>query len=178
MDKHVYLAIENVGLTNAQRDTLIDALKALGPPWQSELYDFTTPIVYEYDQDGEIVSQTGGDTIQLTRYFHGNQPAIMNHWRVRPDKQAAIFEALFNENNLTVDVFRNRLANIFDIDPSTITDKVQQTRYGPLVTFARGGDRLRFLLFGGLGASWMESGDACRAYLKAHQDEWEIVALD
>ena len=171
--KHLYLAIENVGLNDTQRDTLIDALKALGPPWQSVLYDFTTPIVYEYDQDGEIISQTGGDTIQLTRYFHSNQPSMMNHWRVRLDKQAAIFVALFNEDNLTRDAFRNRLATIFGVDPATITDVLQNTQYGPLVTFSHSGDKLRFLLFGGINATWQESGDACRAYFAANMAEWE-----
>lgn len=136
MDTQKYLAIENAGLTGAQRDTFIDALKQLGP--QSH-----------------------------------PSPACLCHWRVRLDNEAVIFEALFNKDSLTVDAFRNKLANIFDIDPSTITDSVQQTQYGPLVTFARSGDRLRFLLFGGINATWIESGDACRAYLAANRDEWE-----
>ena len=136
MDKHIYLAIENVGLNDTQRDTLIDALKQLGPKSHP-------------------------------------QPSHLCHWRIRLDNQAAIFEALFNENALTDDAFRNRLATIFDVEPDTITDTVQQTQYGPLVTFARSGDRLRFLLFGGINATWMESGDACRAYLAANRDEWE-----
>ena len=136
MDKHLYLAIENVGLTSAQRDTFIDALKQLGP--QSH-----------------------------------PSPACLCHWRVRLDNEAVIFEALFNEDNLTIDAFRNKLANIFDVEPSTITNSVQQTQYGPLVMFARSGDRLRFLLFGSTNATWMESGDACRAFLMDNRDDWE-----
>lgn len=173
MDKHLYLAIENVGLNDTQRDTLIDALKALGPKWSSELYDTTTPIVYEYDQDGEIISQTGGETITLTRYFHSNQPAIMNHWRVRLDKEAIIIEAMFKESSLTVDAFRNKLASIFNVDPSTITDALRNTQYGPLVTFTRTVPRLRFLLFGGVNATYKESGDAVRAFLAANKSDWE-----
>ena len=171
--KHLYLAIENVGLNDTQRDTLIDALKALGPPWQSEEIHTFTPIVYEYDEEGNIISVTGGDPITITRYFHFRQPSMMNHWRVRLDKQAAIFVALFNESALTVDAFRNRLAIVFGVDPIAITDVLQNTQYGPLVTFARGGDRLRFLLFGGINATWQESGDACRAYFAANIDDWE-----
>ena len=136
MDKHIYLAIENVGLNDTQRDTFCDAIKVLGPKSHS-------------------------------------QPACLCHWRVRLDRQAAIFEALFDEDNLTVDAFRDRLATIFDVDPDTITDTVQQTQYGPLVPFASSGDRLRFLLFGGVNATWEESGDACRAYLAANRDDWE-----
>lgn len=172
-NKHVYLAVENVGLTNDQRAIFIDALKQLGPPWSSvEVHGFT-PIVTEYDEEGKVISVTGGDPIITTRYFHHNSPAIMNHWRVRLDHEAVIFEALFNEDNLTIDAFRNKLADIFGVDPSTITDTVQQTQYGPLVTFARSGDRLRFLLFGGINATWMDSGDACRQFLSDNKDDWE-----
>ena len=40
--------------------------------------------------------------------------------------------------------------------------------------FSRSGtDYLRFALFGGISASWTESGDECRAYLKANIEDWE-----
>jgi hypothetical protein len=38
------------------------------------------------------------------------QPACLCHWRTRLDNAAAIFEALFDEDMLTVDAFRARLA--------------------------------------------------------------------
>ena len=173
MKKHLYLAIENVGLNDTQRDTFIDALKALGPKWSSKEVERFTPIVYEYDEEGELISETGGDPYMVTIYFHSGQPAHFNHWRVRNDKEAVILEALFDEDNITRDAFRNKLADIFSVDPSTITDTQQPTQYGPLVTFARSGDKLRFLLFGGVDATWEESGDACRAYLAANVAEWE-----
>ena len=136
MDKHVYLAIENIGLNDTQRDTLIDALKQLGPKSHP-------------------------------------QPSHLCHWRIRLDGQAAIFEALFNEDHLTVEAFKTRLSIIFNVEIATITDVVQQTQYGPLVTFGCITPRIRFLLFGGVNATWMESGDACRAYLAANIDDWE-----
>ena len=133
---HGYIGIVNVGLNDSQRDTFIDALKALGPKSHQ-------------------------------------QPACLCHWRTRLDKQAVILEALFNEDNLTINAFRNRLANIFGVDPDTIADSTQQTQYGPLVTFSRNGDRLRFLAFGGKGNTWANSGAWARAYLKANIDDWE-----
>ena len=172
MDKHVYLAIENIGLNDTQRDTLIDALKALGPKWSSKEVEMFTPVVYEYDEDGELISETGGDPYMETIYFHSGMPAHFNHWRVRLDKQAIILEALFNEDHLTVDAFKNRLSIIFNVEIDTITDVVQQTQYGPLVTFGCITPRIRFLLFGGVNATWMESGDACRAYLADNTDDW------
>lgn len=134
---HGYFAVENLNLNTAQRATLIDALRQLGPK--------SDP-----------------------------QPARLNHWRTRLDRQAAIFEALFNEGNLTIARFKQRLGAIFSVDPATIDHATQQTQFGPVVTFSRSGtDYLRFLLFGGVGASWMKSGDECRAYLAVNAAEWE-----
>jgi hypothetical protein len=106
------------------------------------------------------------------------QPARLNHWRTRLDNEAAIFEALFNEDNLTVDRFQQRLGAIFGVDPATIDHATQQASFAdgatPIVTFSRGGtDYLRFALFGGTDAEWMNSGDECRGYLAANREEWE-----
>jgi hypothetical protein len=105
------------------------------------------------------------------------QPARLNHWRTRLDGEATIFEALFNEDNLTVTRFKQRLGNIFSIDPATINHSNNLQDYAgygtPVVTFSHDGtDYLRFALFGGVGAAWMESGDECRGYLKANYGEW------
>ena len=141
MTWHGYFAIEDVGLNATQRQTLIDALKALGPKT-------------------------------------ARQPAYLCHWRVRLDGQAAIFEAAFDEDNLTVETFKARLGAIFGVDWETIGHEVQSItlaeRPTPVITFSRNGtDYLRMALFGGPGATWAESGDECRAYLAAHRDEWE-----
>ena len=106
------------------------------------------------------------------------QPARLCHWRTSLDGDAVIFEALFNENNLTVARFKQRLGAIFGVDPETINHSTNQLDFAgfgtPVVTFSRGGtDYLRFALFGGVGATWMESGDECRGYLKANQEDWE-----
>lgn len=105
-------------------------------------------------------------------------PAMRNHWRVRLDSKAVIFEALFKDSVLTVESFRNRLAALFSVDPAIIDSRLQnvtfKNRQTPIVTFSRGGtDYLRFALFGGADAMWMESGDECREYLAMNQAEWE-----
>ena len=140
-DWHGYFAIEDLNLTDAQRDTLIGVLRKLGPD--------THP-----------------------------SPACLNHWRTRLDGDAAIYEALFNEELLTVDAFKDRLATIFNIDPATIDHVLTIFHFGtgstPVVVFSRNGtDYLRMALFGGPDATWMESGDECRAYLALFADEWE-----
>lgn len=108
------------------------------------------------------------------------QPARLCHWRTRLDGEAAIFEALFNENNLTVARWKQRLGAIFGVDPDTISHSAVNRSFGggttPVVTFSRGGiDYLRVALFGGVGAEWNESGDECRGYLFLYRNEWETV---
>ena len=133
---HVYVGILDLGLTDAQRGTLIEALKRLGPA--------SSP-----------------------------SPAKLCHWRVRLDGLAAIFEADFRENEVTIEGVKGYLASIFGIDPALISHSVAQTAYGPVVTFNRAGDKLRLVQFGGVSPTWAESGAACRAYLAAKIAEWE-----
>lgn len=109
------------------------------------------------------------------------QPARLCHWRTRLDGDAIIYEALFDEENLTVAKFKERLGAIFDIDPATIdhstSDEIFNALQTAVVTFSRlGTDYLRAAFFGYDGVSWpawMESGDECRAYLIANTAEWE-----
>ena len=105
------------------------------------------------------------------------QPARLCHWRTRLDGEAAIFEALFDESNLTLNKFKQRLGAIFSVGPGSIDHSTNQVDFAghgtQIVMFSRDGtDYLRFALFGGIDAAWMDSGDECRGYLKANYDEW------
>ena len=106
-------------------------------------------------------------------------PACLCHSRTRLDGQAAIFEALFSDQALTVDAFKTRLAAIFDVDAETIDHTITTTSFAgthdtPIATFTYSGtDYLRMALFGGLSATWLESGDETRAYLAANAEAWE-----
>lgn len=103
-------------------------------------------------------------------------PARLNHWRVRLDGQAAIYEANFQDSALTVQSFKDRLAAIFSVDPATVNHTTQQVSYGPVVTFERGGtDYIRFAAFGGVGATWEQSRQATLSYLAANSAEWEAA---
>lgn len=138
---HGYIGIENLALNQAQRQTLVDALKTLGPA--------SDP-----------------------------QPARLCHWRTRLDGEAIILEALFSEDNLTITKFKQRLGNIFGIDPTTIYHGTIVMSFAggitPVVTFSRNNtDYLCFALFGGQDAAWMTSGDECRGYLAINRDDWE-----
>ena len=103
---------------------------------------------------------------------------MLNHWRTRLDSDAAIFEALFDEDNLTVAWFKARLGAIFGVDPETIDHTTNQVQFvnrnTPIVVFARGGTNyLRMALFGGIGATWEQSRIEVLGYLAANQADWE-----
>jgi len=144
--KHIYFGIENLNLSNSQRNNLVQALRTLGP-----------------------ASHT--------------QPACLCHWRTRLDGQAAIFEALFDGDNINVQAFKNRLATIFNVDSATIehsnTSQTFDILTTAVVTFARGGTNyLRVAFFGYDGVTWptwAQSGDECRKYLAINQEDWESV---
>lgn len=106
-------------------------------------------------------------------------PARLNHWRTRLDGEAAIFEALWDPANITVDAFKQRLGAIFDVDPATIdhalnTVSFTETRETLIAVFSRGGtDYLRLALFGTLAGSWLDSGAETRAYIAVNLQDWE-----
>jgi len=135
-----YFGIENLNLTNPQRNTLVAELQALG------------------------------------ENNNGFAPNERNHWRIRTDNNAAIFEALFNEDNLTIAAIKARLATIFNVAVGTITHSTSQSAYGLVVTFIQGGqDKVRSVAFGYNGSAWgtwADSNAAVRAYLAANAVAW------
>lgn len=108
-------------------------------------------------------------------------PACLCHLRTRLDGQAAIFEALFDEDKISIAAFKDRLGSIFSVDPATIDHGINlvtfAARQSAVVTFSRNStDYLRVVFFGYAGAdwpTWMQSGDETRAYLWANAAEWE-----
>lgn len=104
------------------------------------------------------------------------QPERFNHRRTRLDGQAVIFEAAFNDNNISVAGIKGYLANVFGVAASTINHSVNQTQYGPVATYERGGTNyLRLVQFGGVGSSWETSRLAAVAYLRANSAAWELA---
>jgi len=135
-----YYGIENLGLTAAQKNTLVQALQGLG--------DNTNP-----------------------------NPSRRNHWRIRLDNNAVIFEASFNDDDWTVEGIKNKIATILGVNASLVTSATAQTPYGPVVTYTRTTDRLRLVAFGGLLATYTDSQNAVLAYLFANAAAWgEVTA--
>lgn len=137
---HVYFGIENLNLTNTQRNQLVAAIQALGANNNSV------------------------------------QPAERCHWRIRLDNDAAIFEALFDEDTITINSIKQFLANIFNVSAGTISHATQQTAYGLLATFTRNAtDYIRMISFGYNGgwSTWQESNAKVRDYLSDNALAWD-----
>jgi hypothetical protein len=128
----------------------------------------------------EILSMTAGQRSTLIEGIKGwgdrngdGNPANRNHWRVRADSQAVIFEAWIEENNLSVFFFRQQLAALFGVALANVTGSAVTNAFGSQATFQYGGvDRLRVGVFGGVGANVGESQAAARAFLAANGAAW------
>jgi hypothetical protein len=107
------------------------------------------------------------------------QPAYNNHWRTRLDNQAAIFEAAFNEANLTIPRFKEILGNIFNVNPAAIMHTTTNRSYSPggntpIVVFSFATeDKIRVALFGGVGATWQGCRREVLGYIKANLEQWQ-----
>ena len=105
-------------------------------------------------------------------------PNERNHWAVRPDGLAVIFEAVFDADNLTAIWFRTKLSQIFSVSLTSVTATVATTTYGTLATFKYlTTSKLRMGIFGGLTATWDQSHDAVLKYLAAYASLWKGVKL-
>jgi hypothetical protein len=101
-------------------------------------------------------------------------PKKRNHWRVRLDSDAVIFEAVFDANNISVLWFRNKLAEIFNVPVANITSTTTDSEYGPLSTFKYNtANKLRMGIFGGLTATWIESHEAVLHFIADNRNAWE-----
>lgn len=142
-DWHGYLLIENLGLNNNQRTTLINEIRQLGPR------------------------------------VHPS-PACLNHWRTRLDNQAAIFEALFDTNHLTIQAMKRRLANIFNVLEEDITHTYEEISYSPgnksdkVELYYKGNEKIRFILFGTMTGTYEQSWYEVMGYLKLNEATWQV----
>jgi hypothetical protein len=112
---------------------------------------------------------------QIGEANNAANPAQRNHWRIRPDNNAIIFEALFNEDHLTIAAIKQRLADIFGVNVSLITHTTSQSVYGLVVTFRYNSvNRLRSIAFGYNGGwpAYGVSQQAARDYLAANAAAW------
>jgi hypothetical protein len=108
--------------------------------------------------------------------LHNNapNPKDRNHWRVRPDGEAMIFEAVFDANNLTVSSLQARLANLYGVNAAQIGVSTSQNQYGDVATFSYNNvDRLRVGVFAGRQAGYAASQAAARQFITDFAGAWQ-----
>jgi len=107
------------------------------------------------------------------------QPSHICHWRTRLDNDAAIFEAMFNSDHLTIQAFKNRLAAIFSVPAANITHSASTASYSPgnssnVVVFSYNSiARLRVILFGSNTGTYDQSHAEVLGYLFLNMAAWE-----
>jgi len=136
---------------------------------------------YVYVERLNLTDQQTADLIEglksLGRANDSPYPNLRNHWRIRADHNAAIFEAEWSNDTVTAEAVKNRLATLFGVNPNLVTYTTTQTPYGPAVTYRyQNQNRVRFGVFGGMSATWVESWLACVAYLIANRLLWETAS--
>lgn len=98
----------------------------------------------------------------LGRAQGDHQPAKRMQARRRLDNQAVIFEALLDDRDLDVNNLTRLCKYIADALSGAFTP-----------TQVRTGLQSRLTIFGGLSATWPQSGTAARAFLSANSAAWE-----
>jgi hypothetical protein len=128
----------------------------------------------------EVVTMTGAMKNTLVEHLRSlgpkgdDRPSRINHWRIRPDGNAAIFEAEFDAETITAKALSDMLAKWYNVAPATLSTSMAQTPYGPYATVKTGATtRLRIIAFGGVDADWGTSRAAVMEYLAANRDAWE-----
>lgn len=105
-------------------------------------------------------------------------PAFNNHWRARLDSDAVIYESKFDTSEVSLEAFKQLLADEFGVDVGDIETVASSADYAGIGTTVwqfkyNSVDRFKVERFGAGGATWMQSGDECRGYLALNQAEWE-----
>lgn len=105
------------------------------------------------------------------------QPARRNHWRIRPDNDAMITEAAFDDATISIAAIKARLGIIFSVDPAQISHNILTPSFGgfttQVITFTYlAVQRLRIAAFGTMAGTWVQSNAEARGYLAANAAIW------
>ena len=86
-------------------------------------YFFVESLDLTADQRATLVAALKAWGLRNTSVY----PNERNHWAVRPDGLAVIFEAVFDADNLTAIWFRTKLSQIFSVSLTSVTATVATT---------------------------------------------------
>ena len=110
---------------------------------------------------------------------HGTPfPMMNNHSRTRLDGDAVIYESNFDTTEVSIEAFKQMLADEFGVQVGDIDDVPSQDDYAGIGTATwaflyNAVSRFIVRRFGGGGATWQESRLETLGYLKLYAAEWE-----
>jgi hypothetical protein len=105
-------------------------------------------------------------------------PMYNNHSRARLDGDAVIYESDFDTTEVSIEAFKQLLADAFGVPVQDIDDAQTEdnyTEYGTTTTWTiqyGGIDRFIIRRFSG-GSTWQDSRLETLGYLKLYKNEWE-----
>jgi len=106
-------------------------------------------------------------------------PMYNNHHRFSLDGNSVIIESLFDPTEVTVQEFKQLLADTFGVDVADIEDVQSVVSYGDYATsvwvfnYPIGGDTRFTVRRFGQGGSWEVSRNECLGYIAANIASWE-----
>lgn len=114
---------------------------------------------------------------QLGNANNDPQPALRNHWAIRADNEAVIFEALFDDDQWTIAKTKERLGALFGVAVGSINHTTSTLAVGgttsTVVRFTYNSQaRLHLVIFGTLTADYETSRAAAVAYKIANAAQW------
>ena len=127
---------------------------------------------------GQDINLTAPQRATLWQVIQGiatidGQPANHNHKRLSTDGSLIVFQGMFDDADLSVAAFTQRLAAAFGVNPSSIDVTPNSQEWGgytcPFWTFARlGTNYFRLGIFAGANATVEQSRTACTAWFLAN----------
>lgn len=159
---HIYLGIKKTAtMPQGAWNTLINILEGIPPT---------------YDVDGNILTQG------TSPYLIGTNDRRENTFQVRYNQNipsdASIYESNFDSTNLSLEIIRQKLVTASGVADNRITFTQSTITFStipsPVVAYKLDGTiYFRATIFGGLGASWLQSEIECQSYLKINSLEWD-----
>jgi hypothetical protein len=113
---------------------------------------------------------------QIGPPMHPSTAELM-HWRGRLDGNATIMRSQFNDADLTTAGLRQLLATALGVSVTQIKSTTSSQTFGTIpstiVLMSIGAvNQMRFILFGGVGATIQQSNNEALAYIKVNGAAW------
>ena len=145
--------------------------------WQ-KFIDILEGIQPTFDANGNQLTDGTSPYLIGTNDYRENTFQVRHNLNVPFD--ASIYEANFDDTNLTLEIIRQKLVNAANVADNRITFTTTNQTFvnipSPIVAYKLDGTVMfRASVFGGLGATWRQSQIECIGFLILNRVEWDGV---